>query len=76
MMPRYMGSFIIKIYETSKGNFIKRVSGELYNFSGTSFIKVYVKVATSLILFLSHDFSASMYPSLDTLSTGFLHVPA
>jgi len=34
-------SFNINLYETSKDFFSKRAFGEIYNISGTSFIKVY-----------------------------------
>ena len=51
---------------------MKQVKGMLFslNVSGTSFIKVYFNMTTSVRSFLSHDFSAHMDPPLDTLSTG------
>ena len=55
---------------------MKQVKGMLFslNVSGTSFIKVYINMTTSVRSFISHDFSAHMDPPLDTLSTGFSHV--
>ena len=32
------------LYETSSGNVIKRAFGKRYNISGTSLIKVYIKM--------------------------------
>jgi len=54
-----------------KGNF---TITQLYNFSGTSFIKVYIKITTSIRFFLSHGFSVHRDTLLDMFSTGFLHV--
>ena len=43
---------------------IKLACGELYNFTGTSFVKVFIKMTTSVRYFLSHDLSAGMDPPL------------
>jgi len=44
----------INLYETSKANVLKQASGELYNVSRTSFIKVCIKMTMSTRFFLSH----------------------
>jgi len=41
-----------------------------------SFIKVYIKITTSIRFFLSHGFSVHRDTLLDMFSTGFLHVAA
>ena len=43
---------------------IKWACGELYNFTGTSFVKVFIKMTTSVRYFLSHDLSDGMDPPL------------
>ena len=68
-------SFNLNMYEMSLRNVIKRTSGVLYNVSGTSFVKVYIKMTTSARSFLSHLFNAlELGAALATFSTGFLHV--
>ena len=46
----------------------------LITFSGTSFIKVYIKMTTSVRSFQSRDFSACTEPPLDTLFMSFWKV--
>jgi len=55
----------------SYGNVIKRAFSKLCHVSGTSLIKVYIKIVR---LFLSHAFLELTDPPLDTLSRCFSHV--
>jgi len=66
----YKLPFNINIYETSLTNDIQQASGEVDNSSGTSFLKNHIEMTMSVRLYLSPDKDTT----LDTISTGFLHV--
>jgi len=56
-------SLSINFYETSLENVIKQASGELYYLSGTSFIKVFIKLTTSVRFSKSCDFYSTQGPA-------------
>ena len=56
-------SLSINFYETSLENVIKQASGELYYLSGTSFIKVFIKLTTSVRFSKSCDFYSAQGPA-------------
>ena len=47
-------SFYINFYELSLENVIKRAFGEAYNIPGTSFIRIYIEMTTSVKFFVSN----------------------
>jgi len=49
-------SFYINFYELSLENVIKRAFGEAYNIPGTSFIRIYIEMTTSVKFFVSNLF--------------------
>jgi len=66
-------SFNINFHETSVGFYFKRAFGEVYKVSATSFLKVYAK--SNSILLLSCDFIAHMGTHCWTRFPQVSHMP-
>ena len=70
LQTRNSGIHII-FYEKSSGYVIQGALDELYNVIVTSFIKVFIRMTTSVRFVLSHAFLAYIDSLPDTLSTIF-----